>query len=463
MAAKKTRGAATASQPRLPANWPFLSRQDLGVLKAVNTRYNRKVADRPQYPNIDYAALREKIERELSESGGRGSGKFISLGGTAGKAESPTLKRLLAGGWASHNLLDDAEDFDVEAFFHRHRGRGKRRRDRGNRDRNRERRGGDREQDRDWREERDREIRGDRQRDGEGDSGLIVAQPQGEQHQSSGRRKRKGGGGGGHQLANPQIVAKVVGEVIARAGLKPVGLTEPVVRAGLNFEFGDEAKINWHAPSYLQIIPLAHMWACSEISNEGALALAKLTGYQCILGVENTRGQSTVVLIHPRFKVVGHFLIDTDEVQGVNDLRKVPVALLEDTSPDCPPDEKKSYFGCHHGKSMRGGEERTAAVRALAHAIIVKALKDAGAGAVMGDFNLLPNTFWGQKAIEVMTDGGFKLVDPDDTRPTHIGGSRLDLAFTRNLPRELHIRAVLAWFATAIDRGLSDHGALVVT
>lgn len=277
-----------------------------------------------------------------------------------------------------------------------------------------------------------------------------------------GKKLRRGRRSGG-LLIDPELVHSVVSRLVAESGLQPAGMTGPVKRAGQNFEMLTSEKASWFSKSYRQIIPLAHIWMCTEVSREGLERIAQETGYQFFCSQENSRGQGVGALIHKRFKVVRWYTIDeVANVRGVADLRPVLVVLLEDTSPDCPPEQKTIWCAVHHAKSMRGGVERSGAICYRQNEIIVEHLGHMGPGAIGGDFNVLPGTPVGDKVISVLTDGGFVFVDADDRRPTHSMGGRLDLLFTLAMEKELHIEALLAWFASPeIGRGLTDHAAQV--
>ena len=82
------------------------------------------------------------------------------------------------------------------------------------------------------------------------------------------------------KLPDPFVVASEVQEAIAAAGLKPVGTTGNLVWGEQNLEFGTRSKIRYFDDSYRCIIPLAHIWLLSEVSNAAAVELGRLTGYR---------------------------------------------------------------------------------------------------------------------------------------------------------------------------------------
>jgi hypothetical protein len=335
-----------------------------------------------------------------------------------------TLRELLAGGlqieglgWSGHNLHQSYEEFAAEQEF---KGRHRRRHGHGH---------------------------GNGNQGNKGNNGN-----KGKHH--------GGGGGGGQQLMNPAIVKGVVQNLIQASGLTPVGMTGPVKRAVQNFEFLTGAKANWFMDSYELIIPLAHIWKCSEVTKEGLDNIARKTGYTAYCSVENTRGQAVGLLVHPRFKVLKEWSIDAvATVQGIADLRPVHGVDLEDTAA-VPADEKTFWAAVNHGKSMRGGPVASGAVRYQQNDIIAKDRKGKGRGTLGGDMNTLIGTPAGDKDISPLINVGFKLVDPSDTRTTQSMGGRLDALFTLDFGTDLKIDALFAWFKDpTIGRGLTDHGA----
>lgn len=336
----------------------------------------------------------------------------ILLGITSPLAAIGGHDAVKALGWTDHQLdisLDDLQDY-----------RGGRRRNRGNR-------GG-----------------GQQQRSRGGKSG----------------GSKGGGRPGGGTLLNPAIVLASVKARIAASGRKPVGMKGKIVRGSMNFEMLTLAKAKWFMDSYKEIMPLAHVWTCVEIGKDGLEEIARQIGYTAYCSADNSRGNQAVgILVHPRFKVLGTRVIqEVANVQGVNDLRPVYIVDLEDTSPEPDPsDDKVQWAGAVHLKSMRGGAATTAAVRYQQCQIIANKLKS-GKGWLGGDWNMiLP----GVNDYQPMKQAGWLLVDPGDSRATHIMGSRLDALFTFGLSSVLKGIAVLDWFADpTIGRGLTDHAGL---
>jgi hypothetical protein len=340
----------------------------------------------------------------------------ILLGNTNGLAAVGGVEGLKALGWDNHQLditVDDIEDY-----------RGGRRRQRGNRG-------------------------GNQQRSGGGNKG-------GSKGGSGGGRGKTGG----NVLLNPQIVLAAVQKKIAATGAKPVDMSGKIVFGCQNFEMLTKAKAAWFADSYKEFIPLAHVWMCVEIGKEGIEEIARLTGYTAYCSTDNSRGnQAVAILIHPRVKFIAKSSIDeVANVQGVNDLRPLLKLDLEDTAPQTPDAEKKFFAGVVHLKSMRGGEVTSGAVRYQQCQIIANKLS--GNGVVGGDWNMkLP----GVKDYSPLTAANFTLVDPGDSRNTHIMGSRLDGFFTLNFSRKLSGITLLDWFTDpTIGRGLTDHAGLNV-
>jgi hypothetical protein len=336
----------------------------------------------------------------------------ILLGNTSPLAAVGGQEAIKALGWSDHQLdisLDDLDDY-----------RGGRRRNRGNR-------GG------------------------------------GQQQRSRGgnRGGNKGGGRtGGGTLLNPAIVLASVKAKIASTGLKPVGMTGKLVHGAQNFEMLTLAKAKWFMDSYKEYIPLAHSWACVEIGKDGLEEVGRQTGYTAICSADNSRGNQAVgVLLHPRLKVLKSYTIDeVANVQGVNDLRPVLVVEVEDTSADADPNDKVYSIAVVHLKSMRGGVQTTAAVRYQQCQIIANKLT--GKVIIGGDWNMiLPNV----TDYAPLKQAGYLLVDPGDTRNTHIMGSRLDAFFTLSFASVLKGIKLMDWFSDpTIGRGLTDHAAIAV-
>lgn len=302
------------------------------------------------------------------------------------------------------------------------------------------------------------DYRGGRRRGNRGNRNRGGSQQQGSR---GGNRGGKGGGRtGGGTLLNPAIVLASVKAKIASTGLKPVGMTGKLIHGAQNFEMLTLAKAKWFMDSYKEYIPLAHVWICVEIGKDGLEEIARQTGYTAICSADNSRGNQAVgILVHPRLKVLGsHIIAEVANVQGVNDLRPVLVVDLEDTAADADPNDKKVSAAAVHLKSMRGGVQTTAAVRYQQCQIIANKLT--GKVIIGGDWNMiLPNVNdWAP-----LKQAGYLLVDPGDTRNTHIMGSRLDAFFTLSFSTVLKGIKLMDWFSDpTIGRGLTDHAAIAV-
>lgn len=377
--------------------WTSLTPKQVARLNAVNAQYNKELAE----------TRPEYPDTDTSSLTDILMGIKSPLDVIGGHDAVKAL------GWSDHQLditLDDLEDY-----------RGGRRRNRGNRGGNR---GGQQQ----------------RSRGGKGGG-------------------NKGGGRtGGGTLLNPAIVLASVKARIASTGLKPVGMKGKIVRGSQNFEMLTLNKAKWFMDSYKEFIPLAHVWTCVEIGKDGLEEIARQTGYTAYCSADNSRGNQAVgILVHPRLKVLGTRIIqEVANVQGVNDLRPVLIVDLEDTSPDADPADKNFWVGAVHLKSMRGGVATTAAVRYQQCAIIAQKLT--GKGWLGGDWNMiLPNV----NDYQPLKQAGWLLVDPGDSRATHIMGSRLDAFFTLALSSVVKGISLLDWFADAtIGRGLTDHAAI---
>ncbi len=380
-------------------------------LNAVNRRYNEEVfAKLPQYPDPQTDA--DKI-REM-----------LSLG----------IDALTPLGWKSHNLLTPEDLEGLKGL------------------------------------ESLKELGG--LKGLEGLEGLERLRYHGDQRRKqqkqrqSGKGKGRGkGGAAGETLVDPRLVLSVVQRMIEESGLKPVGMGGPVIRAVQNFENLTDAKANWFIETYAQIIPLAHIWKCAEVTPDGLARIAKKTGYTASCPKDtNSRGMTVGLLVHPRFKVLDEWTIwDVANVQGVHDLRPVHGVDLEDTGPDVPEAQRKSWEAAEHGKSMRGGEATTSVIRLQQNTITGKYLKNKGRGGIGGDWNTKIGTPAGDKDTAPLIEAGLVLVGKDDTRSTQSMGSRLDAEFSKDFAVELHIEHLFAWFEDAeIHRGLTDHGALII-
>jgi hypothetical protein len=265
------------------------------------------------------------------------------------------------------------------------------------------------------------------------------------------------GGGRGKTLPNPATVDSEVAQLIAQNGLQPVQgvMTGPVVHSEQNLEFGDQSKIKYFAKTYQRLIPLAHIWGLVEVGQTGAQELEKLTGYKAICSKENNRGQAVALLIDTaRIEILKTYEIDAvATVQGVPDLRPALVAEVRDKATG-----ETFWVAVIHLKSMRGGEQVTAAVRYQQCQILAQKLS--GKGIIMGDWNCkLPNVH----DVDPLYQAGYVLVDKGDTRSTQAMGGRLDAFFTIGLPRPLGKITLIPWFSLlSSGRGFTDHGLLNV-
>jgi hypothetical protein len=379
-----------------------LTRRQVATLNRFNAAYNREVAEMPRYPVVDYQTL-IGMPQALA---GHGPNGFV--------AKESMLGNL---GWTQHAL--DAEmpkGFDLTDLGI---GLGTKQFHRGRHDKRR---------------------------------------------QGKGKGKSKGGGGRDRALMNPQVVHGLIKKAIAASGLKPVGLDGPIVRAVHNFEFLTGEKAAWFIDALAEIIPLAHIWSCAEVTEEGIKKIAERTGYEYVVSVENNRGQAVAVMWDPRRvqKVDTWSIDEVANVQNVNDLRPVIGVDLIDKSPKTKPLFKKFWAASGHMKSMRGGEEASGIVRHLQNQLAAAGLKDRGAGALGMDSNSKLATDQGDWETSPLTDSGLLLVGPDDHRATQTMMSRLDGLWARGFDHVLLILDQLNWFEDPqLGRGLTDHGALI--
>lgn len=263
----------------------------------------------------------------------------------------------------------------------------------------------------------------------------------------------KGKGGGGKKLPNPQVVLAEVQRLLANVPL--VGNEGPAVLDELNFEFLEASKAKYFIDSYKEIIPRAHIHFCVEVAAAGLNVLsAAMPDYTAYTSAENTRGQAVGFLVHKRFKVIGKPISydDVATVQGIPDLRPAFRLDLEDTVTG----DKFSVVVVHL-KSMRGGPATTAPVRYQQCVIIAKKLGKSFVGVVAGDWNTLIGK---TTDCDPLIQAGFSLVDPGDSRATHIMGGRLDAFFQLNVPGLASV-TLISWFAT-LKRDLTDHAMLLL-
>jgi hypothetical protein len=382
----------------------ILTNRQVAALNRANDQYNLEVAAMPRYPVVDFETL-------------VGMPQALVGNGPSGLVAKDSMLHKL--GWERHTLVDLPPGFDLGKLGI--------------------------------------------------DLGATLRQFQGgrgkNRHDKRRQGKGKGKGDGDRTLMNPQIVHSLIKKAIDASGLKPVGMSGPIVRAVHNFEFLTKAKARWFIDALCEIIQLAHVWSCAEITEDGLKEIAERTGYLYVVSVENTRGQAVGLLIHPRLKKLGTWTIDdVANVQGVADLRPIIGEDLEDTNPDCPPDEKHFWEASGHPKSMRGGVEASGKVRRVQNQKTAVGLKGRGAGALGMDSNSMLGTPQGDWETSPLTEeAGLLLVGPDDHRQTQTMGSRLDGLFARDLGHVLEIMAQLNWFEDpALGRALTDHGALVV-
>jgi hypothetical protein len=223
------------------------------------------------------------------------------------------------------------------------------------------------------------------------------------------------------------------------------------VWAEQNFEFLDITKAKYFMDSYKEMIPLAHIWLCAEVAQDGLQEIAAQTGYKAYVSVENNRHQAVGILLHPRLQIVGqpNSIDEVATVQGVPDLRPAFQVNVKDTTTGA------EFWGCAvHLKSMRGGPVTSGAVRHQQCAIMAKKLT--GSGIVGGDMNcLMPNI----SDIDPLLQAGFVLACPSTT--TQSMGGILDGFFQLKMPKNLGTVELLAWFKDpTIGRGLTDHGML---
>jgi len=261
--------------------------------------------------------------------------------------------------------------------------------------------------------------------------------------------------GGPKKLPSPKLVEQ---EVLRLLGSMPVvGKEGNLVFGELNCEFGNTSKANYYAAAYQAIVERHHLIFLEEVDPGFVHTVGKANGYGHFAGTPNNRGQGVGFLVHPRLRLLGKPIEypQITGVQGIPELRPAYRLDLEDATSGV-----KFSAVVVHLKSMRGGPAVTSPVRYQQLDILVKLLQGVSPVIISGDFNcFLDNT----TDTQPLTNGGYKLVYPNDHTSTQQMGGRLDGYFTYQLTQKLgryQIRPF--WKNKQIGRAFTDHGLVSV-
>ncbi len=260
----------------------------------------------------------------------------------------------------------------------------------------------------------------------------------------------------GDKKPRPLPDAKVVASEVAKIMSKmPNAEDTGNLRIGeWNMEFLTADKAKYFADTYKQIIPKHHLLFVEEANEAGLKQIAKDTGYNYAISAENSRGQAVGFLIHPRLEVTKTTSIDSvANVDNIPDLRPAFRVDLKDSA------NGENISGVVvHLKSMRGGPEATAAVRAQQAQILANELGPNFKGIIAGDWN----TFLDKTTeLNALKTAGFQLANPNSSSSTQSMGGRLDGFMHKGLTGTLAEEMVNPFFKNPlITRGLSDHALL---
>lgn len=260
-------------------------------------------------------------------------------------------------------------------------------------------------------------------------------------------------------LPDPKATAKLIKALLAT--LSPAQLTGVLRVATQNGHFLTDDKVGFFADCYKAIFEYFNCFLFTEISPDGAKALAKLTGFEYFVSNDNTRGgQAVAILFDPkRLDPTGKAVTieAVADVQGVNDLRPMLWAPFKDRS-----NNKAQNYGVNHLKSMRGGPQTTGVVRKQQCEAIVRELPKGWKGGMGGDWNCRMNDGWSRIDLKPLHDAGFVLVGEKMNKlPTHIMGGWLD-GFFFSPDMNVTTQDILQWFATT-KRDFTDHALVGVS
>lgn len=255
-------------------------------------------------------------------------------------------------------------------------------------------------------------------------------------------------------LPDAKVVASEVREAVKH--MPKAAPKGDLILGEWNMEFLDASKAKYFAETYKEVVPRHHLLFVIEADKGGLAQIAKDNpGYRPEISPANSRGQAVGFLINERLKINGtKSYAEVADINNIPDLR--PAFRLDFTDTASGKDASAVVV---HLKSMRGGPEQTAPVRAAQAAVLAQVLGPNFKGIVGGDFNTFLER---SKDMDPLVKAGFKLLNPNDTNSTQAMGGRLDGFYVKGMEGFSDPSTIPFWKNKLITRGLSDH-ALVTT
>ncbi len=252
-------------------------------------------------------------------------------------------------------------------------------------------------------------------------------------------------------LPDAKVVASEVRDAVKH--MPQAGPKGDLILGEWNMEFLDAGKAKYFAETYKEVVPRHHMLFVIEADKGGLAQIARDNAYKFEISEANSRGQAVGFLINDRLKVNG--TKSYAEVANVNNIPDLRPAFRVDFTDSATGKDASAVVV--HLKSMRGGPEQTAPVRAAQAAILANVLGPNFKGVVGGDFNtFLDRT----KEMDPLVKAGFKLLNPNDANSTQAMGGRLDGFYVKGMEGFSDPQTLPFWKNKNITRGLSDHALL---
>jgi hypothetical protein len=222
-----------------------------------------------------------------------------------------------------------------------------------------------------------------------------------------------------------------------------------------NLQFGDDRKARWFLGAYKQIFWRHHVLALEEVQPQAIDTICKATGYAGFCTKPNSRGQAVAVIFNDdRLELLGEPLEVTEitGVQGIPELRPAMVLQLRDKVTG-----KEFGFGAVHLKSMLGGEDETAPVRAEQIEKLLAKLGPDWNGVLAGDWNFHMDR--AKLEMAALEKGGFKRVG-NAVESTQQHGGCIDGFYTRGMGSLTSYATKPMWkgMPKVKRSGFSDHG-----